>query len=151
MATPSNSNWPTGYIPTAAEWAQSQSAKVDYPAPLNQGGTGATDAPTANYGLQQRGVIATTPYAALPLNSYGLHTSVSALIVNLPALNSLQLGDWIDLYDMDFHAGTNNITITAAGADLINLFGTTSASQTLNIDGAKCKLVVGVTNWSMIV
>lgn len=40
MALPSNPGWPTGFVPTAAQWAEAFSAKVDYPAPANQGGLG---------------------------------------------------------------------------------------------------------------
>lgn len=47
MSTPSNPGWATGYEPSAAEWASEWSAKVDYPAPYGQGGTGVTSTPTA--------------------------------------------------------------------------------------------------------
>ena len=46
MSTPSNPGWATGYEPSAAEWASEWSAKVDYPAPYGQGGTGVTSTPT---------------------------------------------------------------------------------------------------------
>ena len=47
MSTPSNPGWETGYEPSAAEWASEWSAKVDYPAPPGQGGTGITSTPAA--------------------------------------------------------------------------------------------------------
>ena len=47
MSTPSNPGWASGYVPTAAQWAAVFSGKVDYPAPVGQGGTGLTSTPAA--------------------------------------------------------------------------------------------------------
>lgn len=46
MSTPSNPGWTTGYVPTAQEWDNTWSGKVDYPAPAGQGGTGNTATPS---------------------------------------------------------------------------------------------------------
>lgn len=45
MSTPSNPGWATGYVPSAEEWIAVFSGKVDYPAPVGQGGTGLTATP----------------------------------------------------------------------------------------------------------
>ena len=47
MSTPSNPNWETGFVPTAAQWNAEFALKVDYPATYGQGGTGITSVPLA--------------------------------------------------------------------------------------------------------
>lgn len=151
MATPSNPGWVTGFTPTAAQWAAAWSAKVDYPAPLDQGGTGATSAAGAEYNIGQRALIATTPVNLAALTFYGVRTSVGAFSVYLPLLASLLPGDWIDLADIDFNANINNVTIVGNTSDQIALYASSAGSQVLNVAGARTRLVVNAGIWRMLV
>ena len=152
MATPNNPNWNTGYVPSAEEWAAEWSSKVDYPAPVSQGGTGAKDAPTANYGLQQRGLIGATNFLAQPLTRYGIRTLQGTFTIYLPPLITMQYGDWVDFSDVDFNANVNNVTLSGSSGDTIVAFGGTPATtQTLNVQGVRVTLIANITTWSMIV
>ena len=150
MGTPSNPGWPTGYVPTASEWEQAFSAKVDYPAAVSQGGSGAMTAYGANYNIAQRSILSASSAVQL-CTSYGIATSAAAISVFLPPLAGLQAGDWIDLYDVDFNAAANNVSVVAHGVDQISLYGTPAGTQTLNVSGVRCRLVANTTTWSMIV
>lgn len=150
MVLANQPNWPFGYVPPAEEWASQWASKADCPVPVGQGGTGATSAQDANYGLQQRGLIAAT-MTAQPLNRYGVRTSTGAITVNLPDLNEVAYGDWIDMADVDFEAATNNITLSANGSQQISSFGVLAGSQTLNVSGVRVTLIATPTCWSMIV
>lgn len=151
MATPSNPGWVTGFVPTSAQWAAAFSAKVDYPAPLNQGGTGATSAAAGNYALQQRQVVASTPVNLAALTFYPVRTSLGAFALYLPALASLLTGDWIDVADIDANANANNITIHASGSDQIILYASAAGSQVINIAGTRARFVVNASSWRMLV
>lgn len=147
---PSNPGWFTGYIPSSEEWAHVFSGKVDFPAPINQGGTGAQTAPLANYNLQQRTIVPEGYAVPLtPLTRYGVATSTGHATLILPALASLQLGDWVDLADTDGQAATNTVTIQASGSDEINLFGTSASTQQINTDYGAAVLVVTSAGWVM--
>ena len=151
MGTPSNPGWPTGYVPSQSEWAQAFSAKVDYPAPVAQGGTGALNPQGANYNILQRGLISTSGAISVVCARYGLQTSTGPLTLSLPPVASLGQGDWIDLYDVDFNANVNSVTITAAGSDMIALYGSSAASQVLSVAGVKVTLVINGSSWRMLV
>lgn len=147
---PSSPGWSYGFIPSPQQWNDTFAGKVDYPAPISQGGTGAEDAPGANYLIQQRRLIAAS-IDALPLTLYFVRTSVGAITIQLPPLSSLLRGDWIDIADVDYAAETHNVTILGAGVDQIALYDTAAGSQTLDIAGARCTLVANTTNWRMLV
>lgn len=151
MGTPSNPGWPFGFVPTSAQWAAAFSSKVDYPAPIDQGGTGAQTAAGANYNTQQRQLVATPTVAAQPLTVYSARTGLSAITFSLPPLGGVSPGDWISIADVDFNANTNNITITANGSDVIALYGTTAGSQVLNVAGVQARLVANATYWRLLV
>lgn len=151
MATPpSNPGWSTGYVPSAEEWAAAFSSKVDYPASLDQGGTGGKTSAAANYNLVQRSLISTST-TLKPLNWYGLSTSVGPLSLGLPPLSSFLPGDWIELYDVDFNANINNVTVTASTGDVIALYNATAASRIIDVAGARVLLVVNTSSWRMVV
>lgn len=150
MSTPSNPNWPTGYVPSAAEWSVEWSGKVDYPAPVAQGGTGSTDAATANANLAQRALIASTPYTAARLTAYGVRTSTGAITINLPALANVTAGDWMTFVDVDQDAGANNITFAAASGDAILFAGASASSFSVGVDGATVSIVANAGEWSAV-
>jgi len=150
MATPSNPGWPTGYVPSAAEWSATFSGKADYPVPIAQGGNSSTTAYGANYNIQQRALVAVSTSLQM-LTSYGVQTSVGAFSLFLPPLSGLTPGDWIEIYDVDFNAETNPVTVTANGTDQIALYDGSAGSQTLDVAGVRVLLVVNATSWRMIV
>lgn len=147
---PSNSGWPTGYVPTAAEWANSQSAKVDFPAPVDQGGTGAQSSFSASYNILQRQLVSSSPITPQPLTWYGVRTSVAAITFNLPPLASVQAGDWYQLADIDFAAATHNVTIHASGSEQIEFLGASATTQTITVNGFSAALVRNVSSWSLV-
>lgn len=155
MTQPSNPGWATGFIPTAQEWAQAFSSKVDFPAPVGQGGTGGLSAFSGNYNLQQRVLISATATELAALSIYGVRTALGAFEVLLPPVASLQPGDWLELLDVDSSANTNPITVTASGTDDIVFQGTTAGAQVLSSRGSLARLTVngevGSLTWSMVV
>jgi len=148
MATPSTPDWKFGYVPSAGEWANAFAGKADYPVPVGQGGTGAQAAPDANYNLQQRAEVITATQAASAMTLYGLRTDLLAITVNLPLLATLKPGDWIELVDTGANAGTNPVTIAAAGSDQINLNGAATSSIQIANNGGRCLLIVTSAGWS---
>jgi hypothetical protein len=67
--------------------------------------------------LAARGVAAS---ASLLLGfSYSVATSGAPSAATLPAVSSGVPGNYLEIIDLDNNAGTNNITLTAAGSDLI--------------------------------
>lgn len=151
MGVPSNPGWPTGFVPTSSQWASAFSSKMDYPGPVNQGGTGAIAAEGASYNLLLRGLIGETPFATVPLTLYGVQTSIAALTIDLPAISAITPGDWLVLLDIDYNAAVNNITVAAFGSDEIALFGASASTQTLNISGVCVLLMANLTSWTMVV
>lgn len=147
---PTNPGWSTGYVPTADEWAAAFGGKVDFPAPIDQGGTGAQSAFSANYNIAQRELVSTTGVTAAGLTFYGVKSSAGAIALNLPPLASLANGDWVQVIDIDNEAGTNNITITANGADEIDFNGSTATSQVIATNGAFAMLMVNSGIWTMV-
>lgn len=150
MVAPTNPGWSTGYVPTADEWAAAFSGKVDFPAPINQGGTGAQSAFSANYNIAQRSLIAASGVTVEALAFYGINSSVGAITVDLPPLASLANGDWIQFIDIDNDASTHNITITANGSDEIDLNGSLSSSKVLNVNGVYAMIMVNDGVWTMV-
>ena len=151
MATPSNPGWVTGFVPTSAQWAAAFSAKVDYPGPIAQGGTGAQTAADAAYNIVQRQIIAGTPENLEPVTSYFVRTSVGAFSLYLPPLSQLSPSDWITVADIDWDANNHNITVYANGSDQIALYGSTAGSQVLSLAGVQATFVVNNSNWRMLV
>lgn len=151
MAAPSNPGWPFGYVPTADEWADAFGGKVDYPAPLDQGGTGSTTSSGANYAFQQRRLISATLTSLTPLSFNGIRTAIEPVTLTLPLISGLQPADWIDVADVDYNANNNNITINAAGPDFIYAYGAAAPVQVLNIAGVRVRLVANVNSWCMLV
>lgn len=150
MGVPSNPGWKYGYVPSPGEWADAFSGKVDYPAPLDQGGSGATSAAGANYNTQQRAEITTASVAAKPLTIYSLRTDLAAIAVNLPLLASVNPGDWIQLLDSGFNALVNHITVNAAGSDQIYDDGVPETSMPLITNGIGCFLIASATGWRAV-
>lgn len=147
---PSNPGWPTGYTPSAVEWANEWSRKVDFPAPINQGGTGGQTVATANANLQQRTILdggAATSIATL--TAYGLRTSTAPFELYLPALSTCTPGDWVDLVDVDFFAATNTIQIFASGSDRIKSYGIAGAVATMDVSGQQARLVAAIDGDTM--
>jgi hypothetical protein len=151
MATPLNPGWVQGFVPTAAQWNAEWSSKVDYPASLDQGGTGGTTAAGAEYNLAQRALIASTPFNLAAVTFYGVRTSVGAFSLYLPLLATLLPGDWIDIADIDFNANINNITVFGNTSDQIALYNASAGSQVLNVAGVRARLVVNAGIWRMLV
>lgn len=151
MGTPSNPGWVTNFVPSAAQWAAAFSAKVDYPAPVNQGGTGGVTALSGEYNLAQRALLFTSPINLQPVTKYFVRTSLGTYSLFLPSLSSLLVGDWIDVADVDFAANISNITVTANGSDQIYLYGTAAGSQVISVAGTKATFVVNNGSWRMLV
>ena len=147
MSQPSNHGWPFGFIPTAQEWADAFSGKVDFPAPLSQGGTGGSDAYSANYAIQQRAVISTSGQTAFLLTQYGLDTNSVALTVNLPPVSDGGNGDWITFTDFRYRAATNNITLQAHGSEQISYNGVASGTLVLSTNGVEVVLTLSGGTW----
>lgn len=150
---PDSPGWATGYVPPASEWNNEFASKVDYPAPPEQGGTGGLSAAEGAYNLAQRFLVTAdeSPLQLSPITFYGLRTATGVITLNLPALATLTLGDWIELADIDYDAATNNVTLNAFSGDTITLYGSAAASQLLNVSGAKITLVANTTSWCMLV
>jgi hypothetical protein len=150
MAVPSNPGWKFGYVPSPGEWANVFSGKVDYPAPIAQGGTGGQTAPAGNYNLQQRALLAVSDVAAIkPLTNYGLRTSTGHLEILLPSIATVADGDWILLTDVDYDAAANNVTISGSGANQIALHGVPASTQSITVDGGQALLIVKNGVWAM--
>ena len=75
-------------------------------------------------------------------------TSSSAVSVSLPQISAVDFPNLvINIKDAGQNAGTNNITVTPGGSDLID----GASSYTLNVDSESITLVNdGVTNWYII-
>lgn len=143
--------WPSGYVPTASEWAESQSAKADYPVPVDQGGTGGQTVPIANDKLQQRVLVGTSPYAVTTVfTRYAVKTLTGAYTLNLPPIGAFTNGDWIDIVDADGNAGVNNITVNASSGQNIRYNGSVGPSAAINISGSITTLVVEAGQWKMV-
>lgn len=148
---PSNPGWFTGYVPSAAEWAAEWSSKVDFPAPIWQGGTGGVTAPAANYNILQRTLIDASMVTPLQLiTQYGVKTSAGHATLLLLPLAQTTPGDWISLADVDGSAGTNPITIQANGSETIDLYGTVTNTQQIGVDWGEAVLVSTGTKWVML-
>lgn len=147
---PSNPGWYTGYVPSAQEWAQEWSNKVDFPAPVNQGGTGSQTIAGANNNLQQRILVpGGAVYVLNVLTRYGLRTSVAPVELNLPALATVNPGDWIDLLDVDYDAAANNIQVFCSGSDNLVMWGVEGTTALFNISGSRFVIVANSTYWSV--
>lgn len=149
MGTPSNPGWTTGYVPSAAEWDSTWSGKVDFPASVDQGGTGGRTGAAASYNILQRGLLIASTQLQ-PVTRYGVKTGLGAMSFVVPASYSLSPGDWIDLADVDFYAATNHVTLTATGVDVIWSYGTSASSQTLSVSGFRITLIANTNGWVMV-
>lgn len=141
MTVPSNPGWAYGYVPSPGEWNNAFAGKVDYPAPVAQGGIGAQTSYGGNYNLQQRAQVLSSTVTAAALTFYSVRTDLVACAIALPAANSCLPGDWIDIFDSGANAAVNNITITAASSDAIIRNATSTSSLILRNNGARCILV----------
>lgn len=151
VLVPSNPGWFTGYIPSAEEWAAEWSAKVDFPAPIWQGGTGSQTAYGANYNIQQRALIDDTLATPLQLlTEYGVKADSGPATLLLPPIAQTIAGDWVSLTDIDGSAGTNIVTIQANGAELIDLYGTSATTQQIAVDWGSAVLVSTGFGWRMV-
>lgn len=150
MGTPSSPGWAFGYVPTPGEWNNTFAGKVDFPAPVNQGGTGAQTVQGANGNLQQRSLINASNVPTLAtLSNYGVQTSTGGMALPLPAISSVQPGDWIDILDVDFAANTNPFNLVCSGDDQLTLWGVTGSSATFNIAGTRVRVVANAGIWSV--
>lgn len=148
MAVPSNPGWTFGYVPSPGEWNNTFAGKVDYPAPVAQGGTGGQTEFDGNYNLQQRAEVITTTQAAAALTLYSVRTDLTATSIRLPVATTCKAGDWIDIFDAGANASANTITILAADGDAVMVNGTSTTSLLLVNNGARCILVTdGVATW----
>ena len=149
---PSNPGWYSGYVPSAEEWAIEWSNKVDFPAPINQGGTGAQTVPLANGNLQQRLLVpGGAPYYLSVLTWYGLRTATAPVEVYLPLLSSVRDGDWIEMVDVDQNAATHNIQVFCQGPDQLQLWSVEGTTALFNISGTRAVAIACSTFWSISV
>lgn len=152
MAVPSSPGWKFGYVPSPGEWNNTFAGKVDFPAPLNQGGTGGQNAFDGNYNLQQRDEIITPTAELSALTFYSLRTDQSAMTLSLPPANTCKAGDWIELLDTGANASANNITITAPGTNVILSASSSVSSLLLQTNDVQCIFVTdGVNSWRAVV
>lgn len=148
MAVPSNPGWKFGYVPSPGEWNNTFAGKVDYPATVDQGGTGGQDAFSGNYNLQQRAQVITPTEAGAALTFYSIRTDLTACALALPLASTCKPGDWIDIFDSGNNASINHITVNAAGSDTILSGGVSASLLLLSNNSARCIFVTdGVSAW----
>jgi len=148
MTVPSNPGWKFGYVPSPGEWNNTFAGKVDFPAPLGQGGTGGQDAYSGNYNLQQRAQVITATQEIAVLTFYSIRTDLTACTMALPPSSTCRPGDWVDIFDSGNNAFVNHILINANGADTILSGGVSASLLLLASNGARCILVAdGVSAW----
>lgn len=151
MAVPSNPGWKFGYVPSPGEWNNTFAGKVDFPAPINQGGTGGQNAYDGNYNLQQRAEIITPTAQLSALTVYSIRTDLTSTTLSLPLANTCRAGDWINLFDTGNNASANYITVDASGADSILSDSSSVSSLVLQTNGVSCVLVTdGVSSWRAV-
>ncbi len=148
MAVPSSPGWKFGYVPSPGEWNNTFAGKVDFPAPLNQGGTGGQSAFDGNYNLQQRSEVITPVRDAAALTFYSVRTDLTATTIRLPASAVCKAGDWIDVFDAGANASANNITIAAAAGNVVMRNASSASTLILRNNGTRCILVTdGIDTW----
>lgn len=152
MAVPSSPGWKFGYVPSPGEWNNVFAGKVDFPAPLAQGGTGGQSAPEANYNLQQRLQVVDATAVLQPLLFVSVRTDLTATTLSLPLANSCKAGDWIDVTDVGANASINNIELQATGADDILFAASSVSTLLLQANNVQCILVTdGVSSWRAVI
>ena len=110
-------------MPQLRSYAEVTSLQATDAFMLDRLGTGTEWAPMAllmqtNPGLAVE-IITSNNYPLIATNSYGVKTSLGAFTVNLPQLSSIAVGAGILVFDADYNAAANNITVAAFGGDLI--------------------------------
>jgi hypothetical protein len=124
----SGPNWPPNYTPTLQEWN--------------------TQLPL---GRVSRGIIQSMPCQLQTQTIYGVRTSVAAFNCIVPPLATTQPGDWIMLFDIDYNAAANPVTLTATGPDNIALYGTLGPNISADISDFEVILIANVASWRAIV
>ncbi len=141
MGVPSSPGWKFGYVPSPGEWNNTFAGKVDYPAPVDQGGTGGQTSADGNYNLQQRFEVITTTQKLAPLSFYSLRTDLTAMTLTLPKAGQMKAGDWILAVDTGGNAAVNNVTFRAAEGDQIISAASTVTSLLLQTNFFQIVLV----------
>jgi hypothetical protein len=89
--------------------------------------------------------------ATLPIGgAFTFASGVGALAATLPPLASVADGQWLDVMDGDNNAGVNNITISAAGADLILNYAASSGSYVIDVSNASMRFIARNGSWRAI-
>jgi hypothetical protein len=96
------------------------------------------------------GLISTSGTTLAAGKFYGVETNVAAISATLPAWSSVAPGTPIFVADVGYNAGTNNITINAAGADTIADHGTTGASYVVSLSNWITVFIAGPSGWVAI-
>lgn len=111
--------------------------------PVNLTASDVVTANTASVSSPGGAAAIGTHYAAL--------TASGAIALTLPALSGLTVGQYIEVADAGYNAGTNNVTITAAGADVILDHGASGSSFVLNVSNTIARFIVTASGWRVIV
>lgn len=91
-----------------------------------------------------------TDYTILAADSYGyiaVNSSIGARLITLPAANAVTAGRFYWVSDVSGNAGTNNITVAAAGADTID--AGSNVAITANY-GTVCVVSDGTSKWRAV-
>lgn len=98
------------------------------------------------------GVVAhaASPFTMAAPGFYGSLTSGGAFSMVLPAISTLAVGTVVRIYDLSNNAGTNNITVTGSGSDLILNHATSAASYVIDINNVITDFVVTAGGWRAI-
>ena len=91
-----------------------------------------------------------TDYTILAADSYGyiaVNSSIGARLITLPAANAVTAGRFYWVSDVSGNAGTNNITVAAAGADTID--AGSNVAVTANY-GTVCVVSDGTSKWRAV-
>ena len=83
--------------------------------------------------------------------SFVFATAEVALQAYLPALDTVAVGQWVDVCDGDDNAGTNTVTLTAQGADTIEFQQQAGTVFPLAVNSARARFVSRGSYWRVIV
>lgn len=78
---------------------------------------------------------------------YGAKTALGAFTVILPLLATVSPPAYVEIADMDYNLNVNNVTVEAAGADLIYDHAMSDAFAILNIANTITRFVANTNGW----